>query len=80
MSDFNRPRFSQEQHDAFHAAVKQLFAEWPLQDDQDREHSRALFLHRTKVGLWATRPDWIPIGWLGVPSDQLFAIHVLVYG
>lgn len=68
-------------HAAFAAAAERLFEMYPMPGDQHamRRLNRYEFLQKARDGVYL-RTDFIPVGAVFVPPDELFAIHALIYG
>lgn len=68
-------------HEAFAAAAEELFKRYPLSGDQHahRRVYRSDFVKGARDGIYL-RTDFIPVGAIFVPPDELFAIHALIYG
>ena len=80
-----RAAIGRDKHEAFAAALEELFEQYPLPEppkaplDLLRTVERANALDRARMGVM-TRRDYLPMGYLVVPPEQLLAVHALIYG
>jgi hypothetical protein len=65
-------------HHAFAAALAELFERYPA-SDKLREEFRPVALRAAQAGAYQGSGA-IPVGLLAVPTDELFAVHALIYG